>query len=330
MAVVVGLAACGGGAPGTTPAPTPTPGPTSLQQALDQARESTGVPAAAAAILEDGRVVFESASGNASLAPDRPAGATTLFSLASVTKMATSVVVLRLMEQRRLSLEETLAGYVPYLPNADRITLRMLLSHRSGLADYLGNPDIQRKLADPSHALTRDEVLRAVGRVLFEPGARYEYSNTSFVALGAVIERVSGRSVEQAFDDLVATPLGLERSFFAFDAAVAPDVAHGYRFGGGRYTDTFPADGRVPTAIWGPVWTDGGLVCSAGDTARWTDAALGGRLLRPETLAQMTAFGPEGYGLGVVKSIGGGREVWGHNGAYDGYGRPPTSIPRGD
>ena len=164
-------------------------------------------------------MIFDGAS--ATLAPASAARTTTLFSLAGVTKMMTSGLVLRLWEEGRLDLEEPIARYVPYLPEADRITLRMLLRHTSGLQDYLNDRDIQRKLAEPDHAWTRDEVLHAVQRVNFAPGSRYQYSNTNFVALGAAIERASGKSVEAAFWQFVAEPVALTRSFFVFDPAVA-------------------------------------------------------------------------------------------------------------
>ncbi len=315
------LVACGGGAAAPTPTPRPsaTPQPTTLAAALEAARLEEGVPGVAAAILQDGRVVFEGAAGHAVL-PDRLTRPSTLYCLASVSKMATAALVLRLVEERRASLDDPLSRYVPYLPNADRISVRLLLEHRSGLQDYLAVQDVLRKLDDPDHVWTRDEVLRAITRANFEPGARYQYSNTNYVALGAVVEQAARMPVDEAFRRLVLAPLGLRDCHYAFDAAVAPDIAHGYRYEAGRYTDTFPPDGRVPTSIWGPVWTDGGLVCNARDTAGWTDGTLGGRLLRAEALAEMTRFDADGYGLGVALSNGSnGRPVWGHSGSWDGY-----------
>ena len=81
----------------------------------------------------------------------------------------------------------------------------------------------------------------------------------------------------------------------------------------------FPPDGSVPTWLWGPVWTDGGLMCTAQDTARFTEALLGGRLMSPGSLTLMTSFGPEGYGIGVASKTDGPRPLQGHAGTKPGY-----------
>jgi D-alanyl-D-alanine carboxypeptidase len=311
-----------------SPPPTnPTPIPRTLGEALSGARLETGAPGAAAAIVRDGTMVFEGASGDAAREPLRQLRTSSLFSLVGVTEMATAVMVLRLAEQGRVTLEDPLARYVPYVPGADRISVRMLLAHRAGLPDYLSQSvrfgEIGPALADPVHPWTREEVLRAIhpDDIDRTPG-QYFYSSTDYVALGAVIELATRGGVDAYFKQLVATPLGLDRCLFDRDPALAPDVAHGFVFDNAKreYRSIFPPSGVVPTLIWGPVWTDNGIACSPRDTARFVDALLRGQLVRAETLALMTTFGAENYGLGVARTTGEEGARLGHAGARAGYG----------
>jgi D-alanyl-D-alanine carboxypeptidase len=240
--------------------------------------------------------------------------------------MATAALVLRLAQQGQLGLDDALGRYVGYLPGADRITVRMLLAHRSGLPDYLSPSfgEIVGGFADPAHAWTREEILRAIDPDddVRPPGEAYRYSQTDYVALGVVLEQASGTPVDALFRQLIAAPLGLERCLFDRDPAIAPDVAHGFAYDGARrdYVSLFPANGSVPTFLWGPVWTDNGIMCTAGDAARFTDALFRGRLVSPDSLALMTRFGSESYGHGVARKTDTGHLLHGHAGARPGYG----------
>ena len=316
--------ACSSSSP---PSPAPAPTPQTLAQALVGERIETGAPGAAAAIVRDGTLVFEGAAGDAARSPSRSLRPESLLSLGGVTEMATALMVLRLVEEGRVTLEDPLARYVPYVPGADRISVRMLLAHRAGLPDYQAQSvrfdEIVYSFLDPSHRWTRDEILKAIDPEEIDrvPG-QYFFSYTDYVALGAVIEQASGMEVDAFFKQLVAAPLGLDRCLFDMDPALAPDVAHGFAFDSARseYHSVFPADGSVPTHLWGPVWTDRGIMCTARDAALFTDALFRGRLSRSQTLASMTSFTTEGYGLGVARKTDSARPLYGHAGLGAGFG----------
>jgi D-alanyl-D-alanine carboxypeptidase len=228
-------------------------------------------------------------------------------------------MTMKLIEEGFISLDETIGRYLPELPRSEKITVRMLLNHTSGLQDYLNNPEIERKLADPYYVWTREEVLGSVKRVVFEPGSAYGYSNTNFVALGTIIELASRNSVAALFRKVILEPLALRHAYFDPDPGAAPSFAHGYVIRANNPVDTFPPDGSVPTGIWGSVWTDGGLATNSADIAVFTDAYLGGRLLKKETMETVLDFGRYDYGLGVSLWRGSGRAWWGHSGGYYGY-----------
>jgi D-alanyl-D-alanine carboxypeptidase len=316
LACLAALAAC---ASSDEPTPAPTPTPQTLYEALAGARIETGVPGAAAAIIRDGEPVFDGFVGDFSRSPGRPLERTSLFPLVGVTELATAPMTFRLVEDGRLSLDDRLSRYIPYVPNADQITIGMLLDHRSGIYDYfLGlNDKLYYPLHDPSHVWSRDEVLRALDG--FPPSGGQRYSQSDYVVLGGVIERVTGRSIADYFDDVVAHPAGLEGCAFAFDPSRAHEVVHGFTLSQDKLVDTFPADGRVPTVLWGTVWTDRGLACDARDTARLADALFRGLLVGPETLTLMTTFGRDNYAYGVGEKSDGPARVWGHAGLGSGF-----------
>lgn len=304
------------------PEPIPTPTPTTLYGALDGVRIETGAPGVGAAIVVDGRLVFEGVSGDFSRSPGRPLDRNSLFVLQGVTELATASMAFRLVEQGRLRLEDRVSDFLPYVLNAGGISVAMLLDHRSGLRDYNDlNDDLYYPLHDPAHSWTREQVLRALDE-RNAPGAEQRYSQSDYVVLGGILEAASGRSIAQLFDELVARPAGVAGCAFAYDPARERDIVHGFTPGEKAEppVDTFPASGRVPTWGWGHVWTDHGLACTASDAARLADALFHGKLVSADSLRLMTTFADEGsYSFGVGERTDRGFALLGHAGLGQGY-----------
>lgn len=305
-------------------APAAGEGPPALQAELDaalnQGRESTGAPAATAAVMRCGQLLWSGASGVLDLDSRRQATTSTRFLLASTTKPIVAALVLDLVERGKLSLTTPLSRFYPKLPGARRITVRMLLDHTSGLNEYFDDPRISRVIAgDPDHRWTRAEVLRAITRLQFTPGSRYEYTNSNYVVLGGVIEKASRGTIERAFRARIAGPLRLADSTFLYRPERSDLFAHPYVREGRSLRDAFAPGVGVPADYWGPVWTDGGLASTATDLARFGDALFEGSLLRPKTVRTMTRLNRFGAGLGVHPNRYRGRTWLGHNGVYKGY-----------
>jgi D-alanyl-D-alanine carboxypeptidase len=267
-------------------------------------------------LVADGdRVLFREGYGFANQvwrAPNRP---DTAFHAASVTKMLTAAAILKLAEQGRLSLDDSLAKWVPEYPQASaaaRITLRHLLTHTSGLP-----PWEVRQLARSTAQLVRT-MTTAPSRA---PGERFEYSNAGFVLLGAVIENVTKMDFEQALKALVMEPAGMTRTAAWPVSAVIPNRATGYLLpqddplgAGPRYANDqylgFKGDGS------------GGLYTTADDLFAFHRAVVNGTLLGPaakeQFLAAATDFPgtprPSKYGLGMRLTECSGQPVFGHSG----------------
>ena len=324
--VVAGaLAASSGPAPSVASA---GPDPASLQATLEEARRDLGVPGVSAAVVDDGSLVWSGVAGERTLDGD-PVTPSTGFITASAGKSVTAAMVLLLAQQGELALGDRLSEYVRGLRGARRVRLRNLLEHSSGLPDYLSSPRIWRLIeSDPAHDWTRPELFEVVGRLRFRPGSRVAYSNTNYIALGAVIEEVTGGSIEDAFHRLVAAPLGITDSSWLYDPGLFDDGAHPYReTRAGGLTDSWDA-GFVHTDFVGEVWTDGGLATTGADLARFANALVVGDLLEPPTRRALLRFRERGFGRGVFSYRLDGRRIVGHDGVYDGVTAQHWTEPR--
>src|SRR5439155_4062564 len=174
-------------------------------------------------------------------------------------------------------------------------------------------------LNHPDHHWKRSEVIHAIKRTLFKPGTRFSYSNSGYVVLGGIVEKVTHGTIEHAFQTRIAGPLGLTNSTFAYHPEQSDLFAHPYTRNSGNLQDMFAPGIGVPSDFWGPVWTDGGLASTAEELARFGDGLFEAKLLQPKTVRTMTHIDRLGAGLGVFPLKYGGHNWLGHNGRYFGY-----------
>jgi D-alanyl-D-alanine carboxypeptidase len=320
------VASCGGSdahEPAKAPTTQKAAGPSrarTLQAVLDLQRKSYGATGMAAAIIIRGRLFWSGGSGLVNRETKAPATADTPFPIFSITKMFVAALAVKLAQEGRLQLDGPLSGTLPDWPNADRITLRMLLHQTSGV----GND--QRRLehdtaARPRTVWTPQKTLSYARRPHAAPGEKWEYNNTNYILAGLVIEHATGRTVAEGLRELILDPLKLRDAVLQPQERPRSEPAHGYggppliaralRIGG-RYAP-YPSE-----ASW--EWAAGGMVASAPSVARFADALLRGELLSPDWRRQMLKFVPagmgfDGYGLGVGKGQMGTGEVWFHVGA---------------
>lgn len=277
------------------------------------------------AIVKDGQVVLAKGYGKRSLANARPVEADTLFAIGSVSKQFTCAAILLLAEEGKLSQRDPVAKYFPHLTRAQDITLLDLMNHTSGYPDYYPLDFVDRRMLKPIEA---DELLRqyAGGKLDFEPGSRYSYSNTGYILLGRVVEEVSGESFGAFLSRRIFKPLGMDRTAYE-PASTDPRLALGY--------STFALSDPefiAPEAL-GWAGAAGAIYSTPGDLVKWDLALLDGRVLKPDSFALMTA--PRKlttgkvteYGCGLSVRNQAGRQVLAHNGAVSGFATYSAMIP---
>ena len=293
-------------------------------------RDHGNTPAVALVVVDGGRRMAAASAGAANPRDPSPVAfaVDTPVRIASITKTYVAATVLRLWEAGRIDLDAPLTQYMdPPLAAllrsdgyvVDRMTIRQLLSQSSGLFDYAASDEyVEGVLNEPAKVWTRGEQIRFAvdaGEPLGAPGEQFHYSDTGYLILGQIIERVTGSSLAVAArEQLRFDELSLDETWW--ELVESPPVgslprAHQY-FGG---VDTYPFHPSFD------LYGGGGLVASIGDVADFHAALFEGRLFqRPGTLAAMTSAqgpaDPAQYRLGLQVSLVTGKEAFGHNGFW--------------
>jgi D-alanyl-D-alanine carboxypeptidase len=256
-------------------------------------------------LIDEGSSRREETSGLAVLEGRVPLHARDRFRVGSITKTFVAVVVLQLVGEHRLALGDTVERWLPGLvPNGGRITVRQLLAHTSGLADYADDVDfVRRTVAQPRRQWTPRElvgVALANGPVA-RPGERFAYASTNYILLGMVVERATGTSLERQLRRRIFGPLGLEDTSFAPDLRNRRRYAHGYapsEHDGIVGSLATARDRSTVGASW--AWAAGAIVSTASDLSRFLGALLQERLLSQRLLALMRPAPTARYGLGLA------------------------------
>jgi D-alanyl-D-alanine carboxypeptidase len=296
---------------------------TQLQQTLDISRKD--VVGVAAAIATP-KASWFGASGVANLNTNTPIQANDRFQIGSITKTFVATVVLQLMEENQLTLDSQIIQWLPdaiasLIPNAQSITIRQLLNHTSGVPDYT------TPLLDFGNNLFQEwepeQLLEFIAGKLptFAPGESWEYSNSNYILLGLIVEKITGQSIKSEIRDRILAPLELNNTFFAAEEVIPGGFVNGYW--------DINQDGRlddlsfITTSIF---WSSGSMVSNTQDLLHFGKELFTGDLLQPQTLKQMLTFvdavGSRAfvkYGLGVAQLRSDKGVIYGHNGLTLGY-----------
>ena len=309
-----------------------------VQDALETAVDA-GAPGIAVEIRGPDGEEFLTA-GLASLEPRRSISTKDHFRIASVTKSFTAAIVMQLVADGKLSLDDTVEEAAPGLlpasePTApgvlqasEQITIRNLLAHTSGLADYVELP-VFAEIVGAGEPLPPEEVLELIAdeRLEFPPGSRYDYSDSDNIVLGFIIEAVTGRSFEQELRSRLIEPLGLDQTTLATKIGVLPQPhVEGYQFEPDNPEPVNVTD--VPLDPNG-AWASGALISTPDDVATFFQSLLGGEIVDRDQLEKMMEGlpgkglppGPGRHeaGLGIFRWSVPCGDVWGHTGAFPGF-----------
>ncbi len=269
------------------------------------------------AAAREGRVVLAEGYGFSDREAGLPVGPDTMFAIGSITKQFTAACVLLLAQENRLSVSDRVAAYFPHLTRARDITLLDLMNHVSGYRDYYPLDFVDRRMSLPT---TVDAVIDAyAGAPLdFEPGTRYSYSNTGYLILGRVVEKVSGLPFAEFLSKRILEPLEMRRTAFEPEPD-SPGLARGYM--------SFLLSPPEAVSLEGRGWVHaaGALFSTPSDLVKWNNALFVGRVLDEERLKLMTAprrladGSVSNYGCGLAVGERNGVRFYSHSGAVNGY-----------
>jgi CubicO group peptidase (beta-lactamase class C family) len=257
-------------------------------------------------------IVFSKGYGSADLEWNIPNSATTKFRIGSLTKQFTAASILLLEERGKLKIEDPISTYLPDVPASWRaITIFHLLTHTSGIPNYTAVSAFRSMSRDETPpdkilALVRDAPLE------FPPGERFNYSNSGYVVLGEIIEKVSGQSYAAFVEQNLLTPAGMKASGYDSNTAILPNRASGY-------VAAPPGFANAAFVHMSTPFSAGALYSTTEDLWRWEQALFNGKILSSASLGKMTSPFKEGYAFGVFVRHDGGRDEVLHNGSINGF-----------
>jgi D-alanyl-D-alanine carboxypeptidase len=321
--------------------------PASVQQRLQQLADSVRIAQrwpglSVAVVMADGRI-GAAASGYADTLTRKVLRTDDRLLQGSVGKTYVAAVAMQLVAEGTLSLEAKISRYLgdePWfdsLPNGRDATVRQIMQHTSGLVRYEFQPAVTARLrADPFREWTPVERLRALfgAKAPFAPGMGWEYSDTNYIVLGMIIEKLTGHAYYDEVQRRVLAPLGL-RNTIPSDRRALAGVANGYagpKNDLGGYDASIGADGLMAINPQFE-WTGGGIASTTTDLARWAKLLYEAKAFPPAMLAPMLTGVPARlganaqYGLGVIirpTSLG---PSWGHSGFFPGYATEMAYFP---
>ncbi len=261
-------------------------------------------------ITKDGNTLYARSIGYAQIngAEKKPLTAASRYRIGSITKMFTAAIVLQLIEEGKLKLTDPLDKFFPQIPNAAKITIAQLLSHRSGIPNVRREQNAQG--AANTLPMTKDEHLALIVKATpdFEPDTKSLYSNSGYFVLGLIIEKATGKSYEIVLQEKVATRIGLKDTYLAtgnIDIAKNESLTY-FIIPGGDWK-------QVPETHPSILFSAGAIVSTPADLAKFIQALFDGKLISQESINQMKTM-RDGEGVGMVTFPFAGKTFYGHTG----------------
>jgi CubicO group peptidase (beta-lactamase class C family) len=265
-------------------------------------------------------VVLSKGYGSANLEWEAPNTPATKFRLGSITKQFTAASILLLQERGKLNVEDPVKKYMADAPSAwDKVTIYHVLTHTSGIPSFTGFPEYPKW--EPFAATPAEEVARFRDKPLdFAPGERFSYSNSGYVLLGYLIEKITGGSYEKFVRENIFTPLGMQDSGYDSNSALIARRAAGYSPGKDGLENTGYINMTIP-------FSAGALYSTTGDLLKWEQGLFGGKLLSEASLKTMTTPFKSDYACGLFVATKAGRKEIEHGGGIEGFNTQLTYYP---
>jgi D-alanyl-D-alanine carboxypeptidase len=266
-------------------------------------------------IAKDGNVIYTRAIGYSQIneTEKKPLTPANRFRIGSITKMYTATMILQLVEERKLTLTDTLDKFFPQVPNAKKITIAQILAHRSGI------PNVRRDRTSQPNVnttpITKDEKLALIVKAApdFEPDTKHSYSNSGYFLLGLILERLTGEPYGEALEERISSKIGLKDTYVATgNIDVNKNEALTYINTG---SDWKQGPETHPSILFGA----GAIVSTPNDMAKFVQALFDAKLISQESLNQMKTI-RDGDGLGMEPFTFAGKTFYGHTGGGDNYG----------
>ncbi len=262
------------------------------------------------AISKNGNILYTKAIGYSQLTPQQIASTPkTKYRIGSISKMFTATLIFQLIEEGKLELSTTLDNYFPTVANANIITVGNMLNHRSGIHSFTNDLSYLQWMTQPK---TQDEMIRIISssKPEFEPGSKTAYSNSNFVLLGFIVEKITKSPYNEVLQDRICSKIGLKDTYYGGKTDVTMNESYSYKFEG-NWKQQSETDMSIPHGA-------GAIVSTPSDLVRFITALFTHRLVSETSLNSMKTI-TDGLGMGMQQFPFEDKVVFGHGGAIDGF-----------
>jgi CubicO group peptidase (beta-lactamase class C family) len=294
-----------------------------VDSVVEAQRNAQKIPGVSLAVCRDGKIVKASGYGVANLEWDIPVTPETIFQTGSVGKQFTATAVMMLVEEEKLGLDDKIAKFIPEAPATwNDVTVRSLLTHTSGIADYGGEEDTMGKgVINFRKDYTEEELVQAFAKMPkdFPSGEKWSYSNSGYVLLGVIIHRVTGKFYGDFLQERIFKPLGMTSTRIISEVDIVPQRSSGYRLVKGEWKNQEWVSPTLNTTA------DGALYTNVLDLAKWDSALYTSKLIKRSSLdamwtpVKLTSGNTYPYGFGWDLASKQGRRAVSHDGAWQGF-----------
>ena len=272
------------------------------------------------AVSQKDRTVYTRSVGFSDVENNVKANENSKYRIGSISKTFTSVLVLKAIEEKKLDINQTIETFFPSIPNAGKITIKDLLSHRSGIHNFTNEEDY---LTWNTQAKSEKEMVEIIAKngSDFEPGSKAEYSNSNFVLLTYILEKTFKKSYAELLIEYIARPVGLTNTYLGTKINVKNNETKSY-----SYADNWKVEKETDISI--PLGA-GGIVSTPSDLVKFSDALFNGKLLNKESLELMKTI-KDNFGIGLFQIPFYDKIGYGHNGGIDGFSSIFSYFSDGD
>jgi D-alanyl-D-alanine carboxypeptidase len=292
-----------------------TPKLDSLFNILAEKNKSMG----SLAISKNGKTIYNKAIGYSLISQNgnKTATSSTKYRVGSISKTFTATIIFQLIEEGKLKLETSLDKYFPSLPNASKITVGNLLNHRSGLHNFTDDPDYLTWMTSPK---THDEMLAVISKykVDFQPDEKFSYSNSNYVVLGYIIEKIEGKPYSEVLKKRITSRIGLKNTYYGGKTDIKNNECYSY-----KWDKDWVLQPETDMSIPGGA---GSIVSTPEDLTKFIEALFTLKLVSEKSLTQMKTM-RDGYGMGMFQIPFYTKKGYGHNGGIDGFASTLSYFP---
>ncbi|WP_340677848.1 serine hydrolase domain-containing protein [Paraglaciecola sp.] len=262
------------------------------------------------AVVENGQPIYQKSIGFTDVENKQKANKDTQYRIGSITKVFTSTMIFQLIDEGKLSLDTKLSKYYPKVKNAKKITISMLLNHRSGIHNFTNTPEYTSYMTQPK---TKAEMISVIedSDSDFKPDSRANYSNSGYVLLGFILEDITQDSYANQLQQRIAKKLNLDRTTYGGPINVQDNQAKSYKHNAQGWTPDTETDMSIPHGA-------GAIISTPTEVAKFLSSLLTGKLVSADSLAKMKELN-QGFGRGLFQFPFHDKKAYGHNGGIDGF-----------